>query len=262
MARLRSFDTVGSRTHIQKARSVKLGVSLAIAVIAALWSIDKISLFPPGVAPRALEMATATTHVVVDTPESIMIDLRQDTYSLQNLTNRAVVLGNVAASTGVEAKIAQQANVPLNLLRIQAPLTAAQPTPPVDSQTQRHVSDILKSNDQYRVVINANPTVPMLDIYAQAPTSASAAALANATVDQLKAYEERLAATQATPAKYKVRLEQLGRATGDVINPGVKYQAALLVFLVIFLVSWASLTYIVRVRARWRRTAVSHAGPV
>ena len=78
-------------------------------------------------------------------------------------------------------------------------------------------------------MINANPTVPMLDIYAQAPSSASAAALANATVDQLKAYG-RLATTQATPAKDKIRLEQLGRATGDVINPGVKYQTAVLVF--------------------------------
>ena len=74
-----------------------------------------------------------------------MIDLRQDTYSLQPYQPRCRAWQRIA-STGVEAKIAQQANVPY-LLRIQAPLTPAQPTPPVDSQTARQVSDILKSND-------------------------------------------------------------------------------------------------------------------
>ena len=251
-SRPRLSDTVVSRARTRKVSRLKLGVSLAIALVAAVWSIDKISLFPPALTTRALDMATATTHVVVDTPDSIMVDLRQNTYSLQDMTSRAVVLGNVVTSSWMEAKIAEQANVPLQLLRIQAPLTPTQPTTPADAQTQRQVSDILKSNDQYRIVINANPTVPMLDVYAQAPTSASAAALANATVDQLKAYQQQLASSEATPAKDRISLEQLGRATGAVVNPGVKYQVAMLIFVLIFLGSWASLTYLARVRTRWR----------
>lgn len=236
---------------------IGVGISIVLAALAAIWSIDKVSLFPPGLTPRALEMATAATHVVVDTPDSIMVDLRENTYTLQDLTNRAVVLGNVIASTAVKARIAETAHVPLPLLRIQAPLTPLETSLPVNADNNRKVTDILKSNDQYRIQINANPTVPMLDIYAQTPTAASAAALANAAVDQLKSYVAGLATTQDTPQKDRIRLVQLGRATGVVINPGVKSQVALLVFVLTFLASCATVTFIARVRAGWRLAALS-----
>ena len=250
---------MGIGIRIRKLWQLKLGlgISLVLALLAAVWSIEKISLTPPGLTPRSLEMATATTHVLVDTPDSIMTDLRQNTYSLTGLTNRAVVLGNVIASTSVEARIAQRAHVPAGLLRIQAPLTPQQASLPVNSQNARHVTDIVKSNDQYRIQINANPTVPMLDIYAQTPTAESAAALANAAVDELKAYLAGLATTQDTPAKDQIRLEQLDRATGVVINPGVQYQVALLAFILTFLASCAMVTFIARVRAGWRLAAPS-----
>jgi hypothetical protein len=245
--------------RIQNPSHLKLGVAigLVLGLLAALWSIEKISLMPPGLSPRSLEMATAATHVVIDTPTSMMIDLRQDTYSIAGLRNRAVVLGNVIASTSVEAKIAQEANVPVDLLRIQAPLTPLQPLPPVDSQTARRVSDITKSMDQYRIEINANPTVPMLDIFAQTPTAKTAAALANAAVDQLKAYLRGLAAAQSTPAKAQVRVVQLGRATAIVINKGVQYQVALLVFMLTFVASCATVMFIANLRAGLRLAALS-----
>jgi hypothetical protein len=71
----------------------------------------------------------------------------------------------------------------------------------------------------------------------------------------LKAYEQQLAIREGTPAKDKISLEQLGRATGTVVNPGVKYQVAMLIFALIFFVSWASLTFVARARARWRAVA-------
>lgn len=244
---------------MRKLWHLKLGVavSLAVATFAAVWSIEKISLTPPSLSPRALDMATATAHVVVDTPRSTMIDLRQGTYDITSLTNRAVVLGNVIASSAVELRIATRAHVPANLLRIQAPLTPQQAAPPVNSASARHVSDILKSNEQYRIEINANPTVPMLDIYAQTPTAQSAAALANGAVDELKAYLAGLATTQKTPAQDEIRLVQLGRATGTVITQGVRVQVAILVFVLTFLACCATVIVVARVRAGWRAQALS-----
>jgi hypothetical protein len=202
-------------------------------------------------------MATAVTHVLVDTPTSAMIDLRQDTYSVDGLKNRAVLLGNVIASSSVQAKIARRAHVPDELLRIQAPLTSQQASAPVDSENQRHTSDIFKSNNQYRVDIKVNPTVPMIDIYAQTPTAESAAALANASVDELKAYLAALAASQRTPPKDQIRPVQLGRATGVVINKGVKWQAAILAFLLTLGISCATVIFLARVRAGWREAALA-----
>jgi hypothetical protein len=240
---------------------LKLGVvlSLLLALLCAVWSVQKISLSPPSLEPRSLEMATAATHVVVDTPTSIVLDLRAETYSLESLRNRAVLLGNVMASTSVKQDIARRADVPLDLMRVQAPLTPQQPAPPVDSENARHTSDILRSTDQYRLNIESNPTVPMLDIYAQAPTAETAAALANSAVDALKAYIDGLATTQRTPAIKQVRLLSLGRAHGVVINPGIDWQVAILVFVLSFLIFSGTVTFASRVRAGWRQAALAEA---
>jgi hypothetical protein len=138
---------------LRKLSRLKAGVavSFALALFAGIWSVERISLSPPGLTPRSLDMATAVTHVLVDTPTSAMIDLRQDTYSEDGLKNRAVLLGNVIASSSVQAKIAARANVPEALLRIQAPLTSQQTAAPEDSENQRRTGDILRSNNQYRV---------------------------------------------------------------------------------------------------------------
>jgi hypothetical protein len=223
------------------------GLSLLVALLAAIWTVSQ----------SGLEMATAHTVVVVDTPQSIMVNLRENSYSIDGLVNRAVVLGNVIASTPLEARIAQLANVPAALLQIQGPTTPTVASLPVVSQNPRSTTDILKSNEQYRIAINANPTAPILDIYAQTPTAQSAAALANAAVDELKAYLAGLASSQATPANAQIRVEQLGRATGTVINPGVKYQAALVIFILTFLLGSATTIFISRIRAGWRVAALS-----
>ena len=251
---------MGIGRRIRKLWQLKLGVviSLVVALFAAIWSIDKISLTPPGLSSRSLEMATATTHVIVDTPDSTMLDLRQNTYDITALTNRAVVLGNVIASTlGRGEDRAARLTFPSARLRIQAPLTPQQASPPVNSQTQRHVSDIVKSKDQYRIEIDANPTVPMLDIYAQTPTADSAAALANAAVDRAEGVPRGARRHEKTPAKDQIRLVQLGRATGTVINHGVQDQVAALVFMLTFLASCATVIFIGRVRAGWRLEALS-----
>lgn len=238
---------------------LKLGVavSLLLALLAATWSIQKISLSPLSLTPRSLEMASATTHVVIDTPSSVLLDLRQDTYSLEGLQNRAVLLGNVLASTQVQQDIAARAHVPVQALRVLPPLTRAQASPPVDSENARHPSDLLKSTDQYRLNLQANPLAPMLDIYALAPKADTAAALANSAVDELRAYLDRLALSQRTPAKDQVHLIVLGRARGVVINKGVDYQVAFLVFLLTFAIACASVMFLARVRAGWRQAALS-----
>jgi hypothetical protein len=146
--------------------------------------------------------------------------------------------------------------LPVERLRVQPPLTAEQAAPPVDSENAKKTSDILKSTDQYRLHIEANPTVPVIDIYAQTPDADTAAKLANAAVDELKAYLSSLAGEQGTPQRDQIRLIQLGRARGTVINGSVKWQIALLAFLITFGVSAGTVIFISRVRAGWRLAAL------
>lgn len=235
--------------------------SAALAVLVAVWSVAQISVVPPRLTPRSLELATGTTHVVVDTPRSSILDLRQDTYSLTALTQRAIILGNVMANGEVREAIARRAGVPVESLQVTPPLTPTQPRVQVGLGNQKRATDILEDSDQYRLSIQANPTVPMLDIYSQAPDADTAETLANAGVDELRSYLTDLAITEDTPEDEQIRLVQLGRARGEVINGGVELQVAVLAFVITFAIAWALLTVIARLRRDWRATGLPRTAP-
>ena len=168
-----------------------------------------------------------------------------------------MLLGNVISSTPVQAAIARRAGVPLERLHIDAPLTRRLPQAKVDADSEKSMSDIVKSTDEYNVSIQANPTVPMLDIYAQTPNVETAANVANATVEELRAYLGRLAQSKLTPARDQIRLVQLGRAEGSVINEGVHWQVALLAFFLTFAASCATVIFVARLRDGWHMAAES-----
>jgi hypothetical protein len=228
----------------------------AFALAMSVWSVAHVSVAPPGLSPRSLKMASATTQVVVDTPKSTLIDLRQDTYSLDGLTNRALLLGNVMASPQVRADIARRAKVPFDSLQVVPPLTPKQPRVLAEAGNEKHTTDILKLNSDYRLQIRANPTVPFLQVYAQTPDARSAAALANAAVGGMDTYLAGLAKSTKTPSETQIRLTQLGKAEGTVINEGIDRSVALLVFAVVFAASCATVIWARRVRAGWRLAAL------
>ena len=224
----------------------------ALALVMAIWSVAQIGFLPPSLTPRALEMATATTHVIVDTPRSSILDLRQNTYSLEGLRQRAIVLGNVMATGEVRTAIARRSDVPIDLLQVTPPLTPEQPRALAGSANQKHPTDILESTDQYRLSIQTNPTVPMMDVYAQAPTAQSAEDLANGAVIELRNYLANLAEVEHTPEQSQVHLVQLGRADGEVINNGIQWQVAVLAFLLTFTLACATVIFFSRLSERWK----------
>jgi hypothetical protein len=228
-----------------------VAVAFLLSVLVATWSVAGISLFPPKLTPRALEMATATTHVVVDTPRSSVLDLRQNTYSFEALTQRSVLLGNVMANGEVRMAIARKVHVAPDVLEISAPLTPKEPRAATGAENQKKTSDLLKSTDQYRLSIEANPTVPVLDIYAQAPSPQVAATLANAAVAALRDYIHSLAVSQTIPSGDQIRLLQLGHAEGKVINGSIDWQVAFLAFAFTFAFACATVIAISRIRAGW-----------
>src|ERR1700742_346256 len=81
-------------------------VSLVLALLAAVWSVGKVSLFPPGVKPRVVTIAAANTRALVDAPKSAVLDMNVSTVNLQSMTNRGVLVGNVMASEPVRQYIA------------------------------------------------------------------------------------------------------------------------------------------------------------
>jgi hypothetical protein len=236
-----------------------VAASAVLALLMALWSVYEISLLPPKLRPRAVEMATATTHVVIDTPKSSVLDLHQNSYNFDAMTQRAIVVGNVMANGTVRESIARKAHVPADRLQITAPFTRTQPRA-VTTTNRKRPRDILESTDQYRVNIQANPTVPMLDVYALAPNVKDAETLANAAVDGLGKYLADLGVTQQIPNQNQLRLLQLGRASGTVINKGVDLQVVFLVFIVTFSLACATTIFVARVRQGLRVARLADDG--
>jgi hypothetical protein len=238
-----------------------VAASVVLAAVVATWTVASVSLVPPGLHPRALRLASASTHALVDTPRSAAVDLRQTSGDLQNLTDRAVLLGNIVANGPAREEIARRARIDPDRLQIAGPLTPAQPRPRVGPRGPGSPTDILESGAQYRLSVQANPIVPVLDIYAQAPTTAAAVTLADAAVKGLGVYLARVARAQRTPIAAQVRLEQVGRSEGGVTNGGVRVQAVALAFLLTLALSCASLVFLARVGRGWRLAASLEQAP-
>jgi hypothetical protein len=239
--------------HMRELWGQKAGfaIALAIATLAATRVLFGFSLLPPKLERNSQGLASASTQVVIDTPRSSIIDLREDTYSFTGLTNRSLLLGNVMASLPVREYIARRAGVPAAAIRVSAPLTPEQPRVVADGAHQPKTSDILRSPDEYRLSVQANPTVPVLDIYAEAPDGPAAGRLANAAVEGLHDYLGALARRHGTPLGKQVRLVQLGRASGATIDSGAGITLAALVFTFVFTIASAAVLFIARVRRGW-----------
>jgi hypothetical protein len=250
---------MGFGAHLREVTRRRFGFALCLglAILAAVWSVARISLAPPGLHSRALEIATASTSVVVDTPKSALLDLRQDTYDLESLKNRAVLLGTVVDSGAVRQFISSRAGIPADQLEVVTPRTANQPRATAKAGEEKHTTDILQPSGQYRIDVEADPTVPILNIYAQAPTKRVAERLADSVVTGVQAYLAGFAQTHGTVAASRVRLEQLGPARGGVINHGVRLQLAIVTFGIVFAGACAALLGLARIRAGWRLAAAS-----
>ncbi len=248
--------------HLRELSRLRIGVtlSLVLAAVAALWSVDRISLLPPKLAPRSLAMATAYTQVMVDTPKSALLDLNVDSGGISNMTNRALLVGTLAGSPPVVNFISRRTGVPASELQIQAPSTPAHPAPRSVAGRSNGPTDLLRSPNQYRLDIYADPIVPFLDIYAQAPTASAAAQLANGAADGLSDYIQGIAASRGSTKYAQIRLRQFGRAQGKVINPGVDFEVAFLTFLIVFAMGCAASVAVGRIRRGWSVAGAS-VGP-
>lgn len=220
--------------------------SLAIAALAVVVS-----------GPRSVGMSTASTQVLVDSPSTIVLDLKQGGYQLQQLAQSATLLGNVMVSIPLRQDIARRVGIPAPTLQTTAPATPQSPQA-LASPNKRRTSDLLASNDQYRIDVQANPTVPMLTVYTEATSVATATNLANAAVASLRAYVATM--DQSIPANQRVNIYQLGRAEGGAVTGGLRLETSALVFFFAFVAASAVGLAILRVVDGWKH--YQHAGGV
>jgi hypothetical protein len=204
-----------------------LGVGAAIAALIALSTVASISLFPPSVKGKGIVFATASTQMIVDTPQSSLGDLSSD---LGPLSARAGIFARFMTSAEALDYIGREAGIPGNEIQAQGPFEIGMPASVhvPEGANGAHVQP------RYRLQFDQNPELPIVNVFARAPDSAQATKLANAAVIGLSKYLNDLEDQEGIAAGKRVDIRQLGNATGGVVNPGANKKIALLAFLVVF----------------------------
>ncbi len=198
-------------------------------------------------------MATATSQLIVDTRDSAFADLAND---LTPLETRASVFARFLASPAALELIAREAKVPLDSIEAQGPYDMNLPVIQQEPTAERRSSQIIGEGALYRLRFENNPVLPIVSVFAQAPSEGEAIALADAAPKALRVYIDRIQTAQDTPPDRRVVIRKLGKATGGVVNQGVDVQIALLVFLVV-LGAWCMLLIPAHTIARgWREADV------
>jgi hypothetical protein len=225
-------------------------IGTVVALAAAIISVYQVSLFPPTLTSRTNEFATASTQILVDTPNSSFANLEEE---VDPLNYRAGVFARFLASPEAIALIAREAELPDDAIEAQGPYEQGQPLFAIEPTAEKRSSQIIGERALYRLRFENNPNMPLISVYAQAPTDEEAHRLADAAPVALQHYVRGIQETQNTPKKRRVTLRQLGDASGGTVNAGANVQISVLGFFVV-LVLWSLLLIPARTIARgWRK---------
>lgn len=231
-------------------RRAALGVGVVIALIAAILSVYRLT--STGLAPRSLQYSSASTQVFVDTPSSVLGDLQP---SFEPLQARATVYANFMASPTFLALVGEKSGIPGSQIYAAGPVDPSVPRVVEEPTAVQRNVEITGESTPYRLNFNDDPNLPTIGIYAQAPNTRQAVALANASAAALAQYVATLAKTGNTPPAQRVVIRQLGSASGGVVDGGISKAIAFLTFVVVFFL-WCVLVLVGgRFAESWRATA-------
>ena len=231
-------------------RRAALGVGVVVAVIASILSVYRLT--STGLEARSLQYSSASTQVFVDTPSSVLGDLQP---SFEPLQARATVYANFMASPTFLALVGQKSGIPGNQIYAAGPVDPSVPRVVEEPTAVQRNVEITGESTPYRLNFNDDPNLPTIGIFAQAPNTRQAMALANASAAALAQYVATLAKTGNTPPAQRVVIRQLGSASGGVVDGGISKSIALLTFIVVFFL-WCVLVLVGgRFVESWRATA-------
>jgi hypothetical protein len=201
------------------------------ALITTVLTAYTVSLSPPSLERDSAEFAAASAQVLVDFPErSSVLDLES---SLDRLVERANVYSRLAASPAVVDLIARKAKLDPVQIDARGPYKPGSPRLEREPSAERRASQLQAERGQYRLRFDSeeDQNVPIVSVYAQAPTVEAAGRLANAATVGMREYVTQIQREEGLSPDETVRLRPLGLASGGVVNPGVDRQIALLTFM-------------------------------
>ena len=190
----------------------------------------------------------ASTQMLVDSPDSA---LANSNTLLAGYVARAGVFARLMTSDEALRYIGNAAGINGNLIEATGPIEIN------GSPTATHVpsamenGQALPASKTYKLTFVQNPSLPTVEVFASAPTTAQAVALANGAVTGFASFVNQLNAGNVS-AGNRIEIRQLGQATGGVVDPAASKSIALLAFVAVFAIWCWLVLFVSRLRANLR----------
>jgi hypothetical protein len=190
---------------------------------------------PPKLDSRQYHVALGTVNVLVDTPDSQVIDLSPS--GADAVSTRATLLASLISTSPIKDAISARVGIPSDQLVVLGPQAGAGPTSP--SGTKAAVSaDGRRANI---ISIRTDETLPVISIDTQAPTEQAAIRLADGAASGLQDYLGTVVKTQKVPLSRRLVLRQLGTPEVGVSVRGPRKAYGVVLALFLLAIFWAAI---------------------
>lgn len=233
-------------------RKLLVGIVLAVAVIAALFSAYRFSASPPGLEKRALSVAAASSQILVDSTDTPALVKGVESGTFEANATRAKIYAQYLAGYDARVKIAEEADVPVNTLATSGPFSGAGAEGSYASQSsEERAGELLQESNSNRLVFTAQEDVPIITVDAQSATADTAIALAAASYSTLKDYIASLD-VEGKPVRDGVTVRELGAPEGGTLGGSNNILLMMLAFLLVFGLGCAAILLVPTFAQRWR----------
>jgi hypothetical protein len=225
-------------------------LAISLGTIAAY----RVSLAPPALHSRQFHVGLASTHLLIDTPDSQVVDL--DPAGADALGTRTALLANLMVSAPVRTIIAQDAGLSPDQLLATTPSTTGMAVPTLLSQ---RAAAGLSSPEAYILTVNVEGNLPIISIQAQAPNAKAATRLADAATSGLRKYLSTVAATQQIPSSRKFVVRPMGADVAGEVVRGPRRLMAVIIVLFVFGFVCTAIVLTSGLARGWRQAAAWEA---
>jgi hypothetical protein len=244
------MDAVTILRQLWRQRLV-VAVGLVLALVCGVVMAYRVTVgLPPKFETRRYTVGIASAEVLVDSPNSQVIDLgggrvRTDVGAL---TTRARLLANLMATSPLKDHIARAAGID--------PSTFVADTPSLGpSQKPAAVDVVAAGPSTNRMTVYYNETLPIITANAQASTEDVAARISSAAVKELDRYLGSVAAQDSVPDARRLVVEPLGPARHGIVQRGSGGILAAIAVLVVFALWCCAMIVMTNLARRWRQVA-------
>ncbi|MGH3992367.1 MAG: hypothetical protein ACRDSN_07875 [Pseudonocardiaceae bacterium] len=212
-------------------RKLLVALGVVVAILAAVASVSNVSLMPPKIGGGTLEYYNGRTQILVDSNASSIGDLRRD---LTPMIARANVYSRFMTTPAALRVIGEEAGIPADEIHAEGPYQLGQARFIQEPTAERRGSQLVGQKARYRLRFDSDPELPIVTVYAEAPTGRAATALADGAAAGLADYVKTVQDEQEVPDKRRVNIRQLGSTTGAPVSEGASTKVAGFVFFVAF----------------------------